>query len=169
MIALSTALSFVTLFRLPNGGSITAASMVPVLAVGILYGTRHGMITAFAYALLQLVTGFYAPPAQSVLTVFLTVVLDYILAFGVLGLGGVLYRMCGKKAFLIPISGGICCVLRLICHVLSGFLIWKDTLPAGQNPMLASLLYNGSYMGVEILITVVVLLILTPFLHKQAQ
>ncbi len=169
MIALSAVLSFITIFRMPNGGSVTAASMVPVLAVGMLYGTRHGLIAAFAYALLQLAINFYAPPAQTFLTFALDILLDYLLAFGVLGLGGVLYRAWGKKAFLIPISGGVCCILRLICHVLSGFLIWRDTLPQGQHPLLASLIYNGSYMGVEILITVAVLLLLAPFLHKQAQ
>jgi len=167
LIALSAVLSVITVLKMPYEGSVTAASMVPVLAIGFIWGTRQGIVSAFAYALLQMLLGFSAPPVQTVWYFLAVVMLDYIIAFGVLGLSDIFYKMFGKFKYKIALSGGICVILRFLCHFLSGILIWSTYAPEGQSPALYSLIYNGSYMGVELVITVLVLLLLAPVIEKQ--
>ena len=57
MIALSTILSFIIIFRLPFGGSITACCMLPVILAAYRYGTKWGLVTAFAFSLIQGIQG----------------------------------------------------------------------------------------------------------------
>ena len=107
MIALSTILSFVIIFRLPFGGSITACCMLPVILVSYRYGTRWGLATAFAFSLIQGIQGiaegtfsaaalgvengvfnggfFSGSPLLAAFGIFL---LDYIVAYTMLGFGG---------------------------------------------------------------------------------
>ena len=159
MIALATVLMWVSkLIPAPwmQGGSVTLASMVPVITVGILLGTKWGLFASVAYALLQMMFGFYPPPTQTFFNFALVVLLDYIFAFGVLGLSGLFYKMLGKKYFAIPISAFIVTLLRYICHIFSGILIWGVYAGEGQSVLIYSLLYNGSYMIPEIIISTVV-------------
>ena len=159
MIALATVLMWVSkLIPAPwmQGGSVTLASMVPVITVGILLGTKWGLFASVAYALLQMMFGFYPPPTQTFFNFALVVLLDYIFAFGVLGLSGFFYKMLGKKYFAIPISAFIVTLLRYICHIFSGILIWGVYAGEGQSVLIYSLLYNGSYMIPEIIISTVV-------------
>ena len=159
MIALATVLMWVSkLIPAPwmQGGSVTLASMVPVITVGILLGTKWGLFASVAYALLQMMFGFYPPPTQTFFNFALVVLLDYIFAFGVLGLSGLFYKMLGNKYFAIPISAFIVTLLRYICHIFSGILIWGVYAGEGQSVLIYSLLYNGSYMIPEIIISTVV-------------
>ena len=90
MLALATILSMVKVLDLPYGGSITAFSALPILLVGYRHGTAHGLFTAFAYALMQLILGLNTLNyATSVGAAVAIVILDYLLAFTVLGLGGI--------------------------------------------------------------------------------
>ena len=161
MIALASVLSVLAVFKLPNGGSVTVASMVPVIILSIIYGTKYGIFSAFAFSLLQMLLGGIAsPPTESFLSYFLVIALDYVIAFTVLGFAGMIYNLGGRKKYMIPLSGGIVVVLRFICHFLSGVIIWDVYAPEGQPVWLYSLTYNGSYMGVELIITVAVLVLL---------
>ena len=158
LIALATVLMWVSkLLPAPwlQGGSVTLASMVPIISVGILFGTKWGLASALAYALIQMMFGFYPPPTQTLLYFILVVLLDYIFAFGVLGLSGVFYSLCGKKFFAIPTSAFIVTFLRYICHILSGILIWGVYAPEGQGVLMYSLVYNGTYMIPEIIISTI--------------
>ena len=92
MLSIATVLSQITLFRLPAGGGVTAASMVPVMMISFLFGTKWGIFSALVYALLQGVTGFYAPPVQNFISFLIVILFDYVFAFGVLGLAG---GVCG--------------------------------------------------------------------------
>ena len=89
MIALATILSLLKLVDLPYGGSITLASMLPVLLIAYRYGTAWGLLTGFVHGVVQLVLGTsvlsYVTGAMSVAAV---IVFDYFLAFAVIGLGG---------------------------------------------------------------------------------
>ena len=175
LCALLTALSVVLMFvskALPapwlQGGSITLASMVPIVAASIIVDYKWGLLSGVVFALIQMMTGFYPPPTQTFLNFFLVIMLDYILAFGVLGTAGIFYRLLGKKIWAIPVSGFIVTTLRYICHILSGLLIWGAYADEGQTVLGYSLVYNGSYMIPEIIITTVVLAALSAFIKKEA-
>ena len=159
LIALATVLMWVSkLIPAPwmQGGSVTLASMVPIVLIGILYGSKWGLCGSIAYAVIQMIFGFYPPPTQNFLNFVLVIMLDYILAFGVLGLSGFIYRITGKKKYSAPIAAFIVTTLRYICHIFSGILIWGVYAEEGQTVLAYSLIYNGSYMIPEIIITTVV-------------
>ena len=159
MIALATVLMWVSkLIPAPwlQGGSVTLASMVPIIAVGILFGTKWGLCSSLAYALIQMMFGFYPPPTQTFISLVLVILLDYIFAFGVLGLSRVIYNVCGRKPFSAAISAFTVTSLRYVCHIISGILIWGFYADEGQTVLAYSLIYNGSYMIPEIIISTVV-------------
>lgn len=170
MVALATVLVILSkLIPAPwlQGGSITLASMVPIIVASILLDTKWGMACGVTFSFIQMMTGFYPPPTQTFLYFVLVVLLDYVLAFGVLGLAGFFYRVMDKKIWAIPICGIITTTLRYICHILSGILIWGVYAQEGQTILAYSLMYNGSYMIPEIIITGVVLALLSKFIVKQ--
>ena len=159
MVALATVLMLISkLIPAPwlQGGSVTVASMVPIIATGILFGSKWGICSAVSYAILQMMFGFYPPPTQTLWYFVLVVLLDYIFAFGVLGLSGVFYKLMGKKYFAIPLSAFIVTTLRYLCHIISGILIWGVYAEEGQSVLAYSLVYNGTYMIPEIIISTIV-------------
>ena len=168
LIALSTVLSAFPILRLPNDGTVTLASMVPVIIIGILYGTKQGLLSAFVFSVLQMITaGVATPPTQNFLSYLLVVLLDYIVAFTVLGTSGMFYKLFKNNKFSIPISGIIVVIFRFLCHFISGIVIWDVYAPSDSSPILYSFIYNGSYMGIELLTTAIILFLLTPFIKKQ--
>lgn len=170
MVAMSTVLAMISkIIPAPwmQGGSITIASMVPIVAVSLIIDCRWGALSAVVYSLIQMMTGFYPPPTQTMLNFFLVIFLDYIAAFGVLGFAGGFYKLLGSKKWAIPVSGAIVALGRYICHILSGILIWGVYAEEGQSVLAYSLIYNGSYMIPEIIITAVVLAFLAPMIEKM--
>lgn len=104
--AILTALAFVLVLAsklLPapwtQGGYITLASMVPVIMVSIIVGTKWGLVSGFVFSLIQLMTDFYLPPATTALTFFGVIMLDYVIAFTVLGLAGFFVKLMGNSPF----------------------------------------------------------------------
>ena len=90
------------------------------------------------------------------------VLMDYIFAFSVLCLAGPIYRVLKRKlSFIISLmtAAVLCCIMRFIFHFLSGIIIWGTYAPEDQPVWLYSLLYNGSYMLFETLISGVILLL----------
>ena len=171
MVALSVVLVMLSkLIPAPwmQGGSITLASMVPIIVASILLDTKWGIACGIVFSLIQMMTGFYPPPTQTFLYFVLVVLLDYVFAFGVLGLAGLFYRIMKKKLWAIPLSGVVVTTLRYVCHILSGILIWGVYAEEGQTVLAYSVTYNGSYMIPEIIITGIVLTILSKFIMKQA-
>lgn len=170
MIALATALSYVKVFSMPNGGSVTLASMTPIILFALLYDVKWAFLVSTAYALLQMVVGFYPPPVQDFSSFFLVVTLDYLLAFGLLALAGPVSRACEralKNGVVGAVVGTVAVVaLRFLCHFGSGLLIWSVYAPEGQPAWLYSLGYNGPYMLGEFIITVVTVGILYPILKR---
>ena len=164
MVALATVLSFISVYRLANGGSVTLASMVPIILVSYLYDVKWSVITSLVYAALQMMMGFYPPPTNDVLSYFLVVMLDYVIAFGCLGLAGVFFKILGKTKTAVAVSGAIVVFIRFVCHFLSGIIIWDVWAPEGQSVYCYSLTYNGSYMGLELVITVAVMALMSKFI-----
>ena len=142
MVALAFVMSFIKLYELPNGGSLTPA-MFPILLYALRWGLPQGLTAGFVFGLLQLIfDGAYAWGWQSML-------LDYLLAFTPLGLAG-LFK--GKAWGIFP-GTFIGCLGRFIVHHISGVTIYRIIEPTAvpglgtyDNAHLYSLVYNGSYM-----------------------
>ena len=167
LVALATVLAFLSkIIPAPwlQGGSITIASAVPIIIASLLFGWRWGILSSLTYAIIQMMTGFYPPPTKALSDFFLVVMLDYVLAFGVFGLASFFYKK--EKAYTIPVSGFIVMCLRYLCHILSGILIWGVYAEEGQTVLAYSVIYNGSYMIPEIIITTVVLAGLIKLIKK---
>jgi len=151
LVALAFILSYFTLFKLPQGGSVTPFSMLPVMMIGLRHGLKWGLGGGFIYACLQMLQQFWPPPTGTVEGYIAVVMLDYILAFTVLGLAG-LFK--GKRYGLL-FAAPICLTLRFLSHFISGIIVWN--IYAGELPVwLYSLTYNGTYMGIELLLTMVI-------------
>jgi len=147
VIALSTVLSLITLFSLPQGGSITPGSMIPILWFALRRGAKVGCTAGAIYGLVQLVLIPYVyNPAQ--------VLLDYPIAFGALGLAGFF-----KKHPLVGTATGI--TGRFVAHFLSGIIFFWMFAPEGMSPIIYSAIYNGSYLGVELIISEVIIYLLS--------
>ena len=86
MIALGTVLANIKIYELPNGGSVTLFSMLPFVLISFRHGVKWGLFTGFVNSLLQMLLGFYAPPAPGLLPLVGMILLDYVLAFTLLGL-----------------------------------------------------------------------------------
>ena len=123
MIALSTVLSLVTIIKMPMGGSVTPVSMLPVCMIAIMYGTKWGLCTSFAYALVQLILDYAAAVSWglSVPALIACFVFDYLLAFTMLGFAGVFRK---HAVWGVPAGVALACVLRFICHVISGSTVF---------------------------------------------
>ena len=161
MIALSVVLSMITIFKLPQGGSITAASMVPLLIISYRYDAKWGVATAFVYSLISMVMGFYPPPVTTFINYLLVVLLDYVVAFSVLGLASFFSKAIkGNRILSIGFGSFVAVFCRLICHVLSGVLIWGSNAPEGMSVWVYSITYNGSYMRCETIVSSVVMCLL---------
>lgn len=141
--------SFLKLFEAPMGGSVTLFSMLFICCIGYWYGLRTGLITGFAYGLLQLISDPYIISLPQMIT-------DYLLAFGALGLSGLFHN---KKNGLI--KGYIAGVLgRYLFAFLSGLIFFASYAEGtGMSAPLYSLAYNGSYLGCEAALTLVILAI----------
>lgn len=167
LIALATVLSLIPLFSMPYGGSVTAGSMVPIILFSLKSDFKWGIIQAIVYGVVQLVMGWYAPPAQNFISFALVILLDYIIAFGVLGLAGPISRKTGKTLVSTVIATLAVLFLRFLCHFASGILIWASFAPEGQPVWLYSLLYNGGYMLGEAVVTVAAVLFIYPRLRAE--
>ncbi|MCI9252871.1 MAG: energy-coupled thiamine transporter ThiT [Lachnospiraceae bacterium] len=148
-MALGMITSFLKLFEAPMGGSVTLFSMLFICCIGYWYGLRTGLITGFAYGLLQLISDPYIISLPQMIT-------DYLLAFGALGLSGLFHN---KKNGLI--KGYIAGVLgRYLFAFLSGLIFFASYAEGtGMSAPLYSLAYNGSYLGCEAALTLITLAI----------
>lgn len=154
MLALATVLSMIPFFDAPYGGRVTPGSMLPLIILAIQYKTRWGILSGIVFAVLNMVlTGIPAPPVASPGNFILVVLLDYVLAFGGLGLAGGVFRLLPEKPFAVPVATAAAVTFRFLCHFLSGILIWRTFAWEGYSAALYSFLYNGSYMLFELLIT----------------
>ncbi len=155
LIAVAAVLSMVKLLDLPYGGSVTACSALPVLLIGYRHGTKFGLFAAFVYSLLQLLLGmntlsYFSTP----LSIVAIILLDYVLAFAVLGLGGVFRREGRSQGQALVLAALLVSVLRYVCHVISGCTVWAGLSIPTEAALLYSFAYNATYMLPETLVTV---------------
>ena len=161
LVAAAQILSYLKLWEMPWGGSVVLA-MVPVVLFAVRWGVGPGLMAGFVYGVLQFVfDGGFAIGWQSIVG-------DYLVAFTVLGLAGL---MRGKKGgvFVGTLIAG---VARFLVHYVVGATLWAEYMPPEflglemSSPWFYSLLYNILYMGPNIIITLVVFLLLAKPMGK---
>ena len=148
-IALATVTSMIKLFEMPMGGSVTLFSMLFIVLIGYWYGLGGGLTVAIAYGVLQLLLDPY-------ILSFPQMLVDYILAFGALGLAGIFHNSKHGliKGYIVAVLG------RYFFSFLSGWIFFGMYAPDNfPNAVVYSLAYNGSYLGAEALITLIVIAI----------
>ena len=154
MLSIATVLSLVKVLDLPYGGSITAFSALPILLVAYRHGVWQGLVTAFAHALIQLLLGgsalSYATSAKAAVAI---VVLDYLLAFTVLGLGGLFRRKCDSQGVALVLGVLLTGALRYAFHVIAGCTVWAGLSIPDSAALVYSLAYNATYMIPETVVT----------------
>ena len=155
MIAIATVLSLLKLLELPYGGSVTMASMLPIVIIacrsGIGWGLASGAVYGGIQQLLGLKTLSYVTSWYSILAVIL---LDYVLAFAAVGFAGV-FRKLEKQNTSLALGALFGCFLRYICHVISGATVWAGlSIPTGAA-LVYSLAYNATYMIPETIVLVI--------------
>jgi len=141
------------------GGSVTLGSMIPLVMLCWRWGTRQGLFSAFVFSVLQMFLGMKnVMYGRNVLQMALIALLDYMLAYTVIGLAAAPRRIIKNE--LVALGAGVVmvCALRFLCHFISGWLIWNALWPndKGLSGMVYSLLYNGGYMLPETLIALVI-------------
>ena len=115
LIAMAFILSMMKLFPMPMGGSITPVSMLPILLIGFRHGLVWGLISGFAFSILQFIEGpYFLFPIQFLL--------DYTLPFTALGLTG-FFR---NRKYGFQVGSFIAIGIRTICHVFSGVLFFSE-------------------------------------------
>ncbi len=149
-MALALVTSEIKFARLPMGGSITLFSMLFIVLIGYWYGAKAGLLTGFAYGLLQFVLDpvFYSP---------WQLLVDYPLAFGALGLSGFFSNK--KQGLLIGYIAGVCG--RYLFSVLSGGLFFYQYAPTQTTAgiLAYTFSYNATYIVPEAIVTIILLAI----------
>lgn len=170
VLALAFVLSKITIFEMPMGGSVTPASTLPIIVYGMAFGPVWGFIVAIAYSILQLIDGlkWFVSPFQ--------MFLDYVIGYAALGITGFAglkaserykiknplfrFRRAGLiRAYIFTV---IAFIVRWIASVASGVIFYAEyAADAGyNNALIYSMVYNGSFLAVDLAICLVVLLVL---------
>ena len=193
LIAIGMVLSFVQPFQLPFGGGITLASMMPIVFIAFIFGTRWGLFSAFVYSIIQMICGakvvaaFFLPgDSQMTIAAALGVcIMDYIIAYTVLGFGGIFKGKIKNNTVAITLGCVFALTFRYIVHTVSGaifFGMWAEWFftqegfyAIGQSiinsfsgsglSIVYSVFYNGLYMIPEIVITSII----TPAVYRLSE
>lgn len=190
LIAIASVLSIFQPFQLPFGGGITIASMLPLVLIAFYYGTSWGIFSAFLYSIVQLLLGmktvsaFFLPGDSQMLLwqALLICFLDYILAYSLLGLGGIFKNKIKNSTVALCVGTVFSLTLRYLVHIVSGALFFgswaewfftqdgffafgatiMENFSGYHLAFIYSIIYNGTYMIPEIIITTAI----APVLYK---
>ena len=176
--------------EMPFGGQITLVSMLPVVLISYRHGVKWGLVSGFAYALIEMVIGAktvaaafqpgYFGDAAMIGNALIMCLLDYLVAFTVLGIGGCFRNRIKNPGVSLMCGSIVALSARFAAHVLSGFILfsgwaewfftqdgfpaWGASLVANLSPTMMgfvySLVYNAMYMVPEIILTAIVALLL---------
>lgn len=193
LIAIAIVLELISKMFIPEqpfGGQITIVAMLPIVLIAYRHGCRWGLVASFAYALLQMALGAktvsaaflpgYFGDSAMIGNAVVMCVLDYILAYTLLGLGGIFRNVINRRGLALMCGSIVALFARFLAHVLSGYILfsgwaewyftqegfpaWGERIVANLNPdMLGwvySAVYNGMYMMPEIVMTAVAALII---------
>ena len=193
MLALAIVLELVSKMIIPEmpfGGQITLVSMLPVVLISYRYGMKWGFVTAFAYALLEMMLGAktvsaafqpgYFGDGVMIANAVVMCALDYLVAFTALGLGGVFRKKIRNNGLALMCGSLVALGVRYAAHVVSGYILfsgwaawfftqegfplWGAKLVESLSPdalgFVYSLVYNGMYMVPEMISTALVALVI---------
>ncbi len=176
--------------EMPFGGQITLVSMLPVVLISYRHGVKWGLVSGVAYALLEMAIGAktvaaafqpgYFGDGVVLLNAFIMCILDYLVAFTVLGLGGCLRNKVENKGLGLMFGSLIALGARYLAHIASGYILFSgwaewfftqegfpvwgaqlvESLSAEMLGLVYSIVYNGMYMIPEMVITAIVCLVL---------
>lgn len=186
MLAVASVLAllcqFIPFLNAAFGGGFTVASMLPIVIIAYMFGTRWGLFTGFVYAVLQMMMGhstvaaFFMPTSDSYMRLgyaILVLLIDYIIAYSVLGFGGIFRRRLSKTPALC-LGCVIALSLRYLAHIVSGAVFfgqWAEwffsergafgeavleTFSGAALTVIYSIVYNGMYMIPEIIVTTLI-------------
>lgn len=159
LVAIATVLSFIKIFKMPLGGSITLVSMLPILLAGYRNGLKYGMISSFTYAIIQLLLDIGEIASWGLTAVIFagSVIFDYLLAYGCLFIPG----FFSNKKFGLVYGTLIALPVRFLMHFVSGYFFFGEWAQEGYSAFTWSIVYNGSYMLPEFIITVIIAIIIS--------
>lgn len=198
MLALSTVLALVCalipFLHLPMGGGFTVASMLPIVIVSYMYGVKWGLFTAFTYSVIQIVMdlclgvngsiimALFMPESEDYMGIVAAIailIIDYFVAYTVLGLGGLFRNRIKSKEGAIVLGVVVAIGLRYLAHIVSGYIFygaWAEWFFSQEGwfygfgqwllarvsgnalALIYSVFYNGLYMIPEMVITALVAL-----------
>ena len=177
--------------EMPFGGQVTLVSMLPIVLISYRHGVKWGLLSGVVYAALEMVIGAktvaaafqpdYFGTGVLIANALLMCLLDYVLAFTVLGIGGCFRNKIQNPGLSLCLGSIVALSCRYLCHILSGYILfgsyaewfftqegfpaWGANLVASLNPQLLALaysvVYNGMYMIPEIVFTAVAALLLS--------
>lgn len=177
--------------EMPFGGQVTLVSMLPIVLISYRHGVKWGLLSGVVYAALEMVIGAktvaaafqpdYFGSGVLIVNALLMCLLDYVLAFTVLGIGGCFRNKIKNPGLSLCLGSIVALGCRYLCHILSGYILfgsyaewfftqegfpaWGANLVASLNPQLLALaysvVYNGMYMIPEIVFTAVAALLLS--------
>ncbi len=147
-LALAFVLSYIKLFDLPQGGAVTAASLLPIIAFAYSYGLAPGLVVGVAYGLLQMIQDpWIVTPVQAIL--------DYPLAFACIALAAVARKLPDSWGWLAGMA--LAAVGRFVCHTFTGVVFFAEyAAGSGLSPFVYSVSYN-SFVFVDMAICAVVM------------
>ncbi len=193
MLALATVLALVCAYipflNLPFGGGYTVASMLPIVIVAYMYGAKWGIFTAFCYSIIQMILSLTQGAGGTVMALFMPnhenfmgytagvwiVIIDYLVAYTVLGLGGIFRNKIKSKTAAL-VAGVIAALsLRYLAHIVSGYIFYgawaewfftqegfyavgdiiMNSMSGKMLSLVYSIFYNGLFMIPEIVITAI--------------
>jgi thiamine transporter len=191
MLAMATALALVCAYipflNLPFGGGFTVASMLPIVLISYMYGLKWGLFSSFAYSCIQIIVSLimgktvlalFTPSSDDYMGLFAAfaiIIIDYLLAYTVLGFGGIFRNKIKNKTLAISLGAFLALFLRYLAHIISGFIFygaWAEWFFSQENfysiggwildsfsgqalALIYSVFYNGLYMIPEMIITVI--------------
>ena len=177
--------------EMPFGGQVTLVSMLPIVLISYRHGVKWGLLSGVVYAALEMVIGAktvaaafqpdYFGSGVLIVNALLMCLLDYVLAFTILGIGGCFRNKIQNPGLSLCLGSIVALGCRYLCHILSGYILyasyaewfftqegfpaWGANLVATLNPQLLALaysvVYNGMYMIPEIVFTAVAALLLS--------
>jgi thiamine transporter len=153
-IAMAFVLSYVRLWKMPQGGSVTLMSMLPIFLYAYLYGLGPGLLAGLVYSLLQFIQEpYFVTPLQFLL--------DYTIGFTALGLAGIFSKTKMKEIVKFPLGCAIAGLTRTLSSFLSGVIFYGEYAAPGQPVWLYSFLYNFPSLGTDTLIAVLGAVLIT--------
>lgn len=167
LVALAVVIDLIPFPKWPQGGSVSLC-MIPIIFCSYRNGLLWGVASGFVLSVVQMIMGFYVPPANNFWAILLCVLLDYVIAFTVLGSAEFFRKLCGKhRTAGYAVGAVIAGLLRFVCSFLSGIVLWGSYAPEGVPVWIYSLTYNGGYMIPNAIIAAIVITLLCRFIDPK--